>query len=325
MRILAGDIGGTKALFAFVLFEGGRLRILHRRRFASGEAGSLAELAARFLAETGGADRAAFGAAGPVAGDVCAGPNLPWAIDRRELARALHIPRTVLMNDLEAVGYGIEHLDPDDLFTLQEGVPVPEGPIALVGAGTGLGEAFVLRFGETLRVFPTEGGHADFAPRDEIEFGLLRFLKERIGGRVSVERVLSGSGLAAVHDYVAASGLAPVDPAVHEGTEEDPAAVVSGAAIEGRCGACVRALDLFVSIYGAEAGNQALRILARGGVYLAGGIAPRILNKMKDGVFLRAFLDKGRFAEWLRQIPVRVILADRAPLLGAASRAARLP
>ncbi|MFH1680068.1 MAG: glucokinase [Candidatus Eisenbacteria bacterium] len=325
MRILAGDVGGTKTLLALVAFEEGRVRLVHERRFRSDSEGSLGSLASRFLAETGGADRAAFGAAGPVAGGVCRGPNLPWTIDREELARVLGIPRTILLNDFEAVGYGVEHLGPEDLFTLQEGAPVPGGPVALVGAGTGLGEAFVLRIGGAVRVFPTEGGHADFAPRNETEFGILRFLERRIGGRVSVERVLSGSGLAAIYEHVAESGLATADPAVRAEAEgEDPAAVVSRAALEGRCRACVAALDLFASLYGAEAGNQALRILARGGVYIGGGMAPRILEKLKDGVFIRSFLDKGRFSGLLREFPVRVILSERTPLLGAASFAARL-
>jgi glucokinase len=320
VRVLVADVGGTKTLFALVEVAGGRFAFLREKRFESREAESLAELAARFLGEVGGAERAAFAVAAPVTGEVSEGPNLPWKVVRSDLAAAIGIPRTEILNDLEAVGRGIEHLAPEDLFALQEGMFDLESPAALVGAGTGLGEAFLLPFGGRRRVFPTEGGHADFAPRTDLEWDLFRFARERFRGRVSVERILSGSGIALLYDFLVEGGHATPDEEVRGRIAvEDPAAVISRAALEGRCEASVRALDLFASIYGAEAGNLALRILARGGIYLAGGIAPRILEKLREGTFLEAFMDKGRFRPLLHRIPVRVILSPRAPLLGAAA------
>lgn len=324
MRVLVGDVGGTKTLLALVESLGGRFVFLREERFESRVAESLAELAARFLRAAGGAERAAFGIAGPVSGDRCEGPNLPWPVDRLEIARGIGIERTTILNDFEAVGYGIEHLAPEDCFTLQEGSSLPGGPIALVGAGTGFGEAFVLPCGEGRRVFPTEGGHADFAPREEREWQLLEYARDRLGGRVSVERILSGSGLALIYDFVVARGLAAPDEKVRGEVETgDAGAAISRAALEGRSEASAIALDLFVSLYGAEAGNQTLRILATGGVYVAGGIAPKILPKLRDGWFLESFRSKGRFRSFLESVPVRVITSPRAPLLGAAAVAGR--
>ena len=299
MRILAGDVGGTKTLLALVEADRKSLRIIEEKRFESPSCESLPKLVDRFLSAVRGGglvDRACFGVAGPVAGKVIEGPNLPWPVDPRTLGDDIGIEGTTVINDFEAVAYGIEHLTPADVETLQEGEPERNGPIALVGAGTGLGEAFVLWDGVRYQVWPTEGGHADYAPRNALEFGLLLYFRERLRGRVSVERVLSGSGLVAIHDYLIERDIAPEDPTVREQMkEEDGAAVISRAALEGRSEACVRALDLFVDIYGSEAGNQGLRILATGGVYIGGGIAPKILEKLRDGRFLENFREKGRF------------------------------
>ncbi|MFH1278120.1 MAG: glucokinase [Candidatus Eisenbacteria bacterium] len=327
MRILAGDVGGTKTLLALVEREGEKFRVLREERFESRHDETLAGIVNRFLeGERERPDRACVGVAAPVTGNEVVGTNLPWTIDRISIGAEIGILRTAIINDFDAVGYGIAHLAEADFLELQQGTTTPQGPIALLGAGTGLGEAFLLWEGGRYRVHPTEGGHADFAPRNALEFGLFLHLRERLKGRVSVERVLSGSGLAAIYDYLVERDIAPDDASVRTEMErEDPAAVVSRAALEKRSEACVRALDLFTAVYGSEAGNHALRILATGGVYVGGGIAPKIAEKLEDGTFMSHFLDKGRFSPFLETLPVRVILSSRAPLLGAASVAARLP
>lgn len=322
MKILAGDVGGTKTVLGLVVREGGRLRVLREERYESRHDETLAVIVKRFLeGEEERPDRACIGVAAPVTGERVVATNLPWTIDRASIGAEIGIPRTKIINDFDAVGYGLEHLEERDFLTLQEGTATPGGPIALLGAGTGLGEAFLLA-GEDgrYRVHPTEGGHADFAPRNALEYGLLLHIREKLKGRVSVERVISGSGLAAIHDYLVEREIAPDDPGVRAEMEnEDPAAVISRAGLEKRSEACVRALDLFAAVYGAEAGNHALRILATGGVYVGGGIAPKIREKLVDGTFMKNFLDKGRFSCFLETLPVRVILSPHVALLGAAS------
>lgn len=321
MKVLAVDMGGTKTLLALVerSKEGG-LRIVEQRRFESRADDEPGAMARRFLDDLGvTVERACFGVAAPVKGGVVDGPNLPWTIREDSLAAESAIPHVKVINDFEAVGLGIGCLGPDDLATLQEGRPEPDGPIALLGAGTGLGEAFLLRAGGETRVWPTEGGHADFAPRNALEFGLLLYFRERLKGRVSVERILSGSGLAAIYDYLVERDVVDDDRGVcDEMRAEDPAAVVTRHALAGDNEGCVRALDLFLAIYGAEAGNMALRILATGGVYIGGGIAPRIVEKMRGPAFLDSFRDKGRFTPLVERMPVRVILNEKAALFGAA-------
>ncbi len=321
MKILAGDMGGTKTLLALVeRSEEGNLRIVEQKRFESRAEDDPGAMARRFLDDLGvTVERACFGVAAPVTGGAVDGPNLPWTIREETLAARSAIPHVRVINDFEAIGLGLGHLGPDDLATLQEGKPEPGGPVALLGAGTGLGEAFLLRHGGETRVWPTEGGHADFAPRNALEFGLLLYFRERLKGRVSVERILSGGGLAAIYDYLVERNVVDEDRGVRdEMRAEDPAAVVTRRALAGDSEGCVRALDLFLAIYGAEAGNLALRILATGGVTIGGGIAPRIVEKMKGPVFLGPFRDKGRFAWFTERVPVRVVLNEKAALFGAA-------
>lgn len=320
---LVGDIGGTKVLLAIASREAdGRLVLSPPARYASGSWDGLEPLVRDFLGKTGGKPtRASFGLAGPVIEERWSAPNLPWTLHRPSLEGILGMP-VCMLNDFEAAGWGIAELGPDDLVVLQEGQPVAGGPRALIGAGTGLGQA-VLRFQDGRYVpFPTEGGHGEFAARDEREWRLRQFVAHRIGGRVSVERIVAGPGIPLVYEFLRDQGGVPESEVVAaEMTGPDPAATVSRHALAGDDRLCVMSIDLFVSAYGAEAGNFALRTVATGGLYVGGGIAPRILDKLRDDTFLRAFLDKGRLRGLVERIPVRVIVNPNVGLLGAAARA----
>lgn len=320
--ILAGDIGGTNARLALLEPRAGRFTVVALETYASGEHGGLKELLLAFRERHGQRlEAAAFGVAGPVTEGRVATTNLPWVVDAAELARVLGLREVVLMNDLEALAWSVDLLAPEGLAELQAGRPDPRGNRAVIAAGTGLGEVALARVGDRIAVLASEGGHADFAPRTEIEIALLRWLVAR-HGRASWERVLSGPGLHEVYLFLRERGHGE-EPAwlAEELRAGDPAAAISRAALQGRSGVCAEALDLFVSVYGAEAGNLALRSLAAGGVYLGGGIAPRILPWLERPPFLAAFLAKGRLRPLLEDTPVRVILDDRAGLTGAARRA----
>lgn len=323
MRVLAGDIGGTNARLAVVEVEPASLRVLHARVFASAEHAGLDEIVRAFCAETGPAvERAAFGVAGPVQDGECRTPNLPWDVRRRELAAATGIADTALINDFRALGHALPLLGAADLVTLQAGEPDERGVRALIGAGTGLGQAFLIHDGQRYRVLPSEGGHASFAAGSELEWGLARWLAAE-HGHVSWERVLSGPGLVGVYRYLASRPGARENPAVRAEMERgDAAAVITRHALEAGDALCQQALDVFVAAYGAQAGNLALTVLATGGVYLGGGIAPRILRKLEGGGFVRAFRHKGRLSELLARVPVHVIVNPEAGLLGAAAYAA---
>jgi glucokinase len=274
-------------------------------------------------------DAAAFGVAGPVFDGQCRATNLPWHLDERVLQAELNIPRLRLINDFHANALGILALPPEDVEVLQDGPADPDGLIAILGAGTGLGEAVVLpaghgRGGSQPRVVVSEGGHCDFAPRNELEIDLLRHLMRR-HERVSYERVLSGPGLVAIYEFVVSSGLAPEAEVVREELSSgDPGAVIGRRGIEGSDPACVKALDIFVSLYGAEAGNLALKVLPTGGLYIAGGIAPRILEKLKAGGFVKAMTAKGRMSPMLESLRVSVVTNPKAGLIGASRVAAAL-
>lgn len=325
MIVLAGDVGGTNARLATVEIEGRGARIVQPKRYVSHDYPGLAPIVRHFCEETGTRpDRACFGVACPVVGDDCTAPNLPWTINARALAGDIGIRRTTLINDFVAVGYGIETLVPGDLATLQEGTAGPEAPIALIGPGTGLGQGFLIREGDHYRVLASEGGHGDFAPTGDVQAGLLRFLREEFG-HVSWERLLSGRGIANIYRYLLAAKTAPEQPSVRaELEQEDPAAVIARHALDSSDCLSVRAVDLFCEILGAQAGNLALTVVAAGGVYLAGGIAPRLAERLASGPFMAAFRNKGRLSELLSRIPVRVIMNPNAALLGAAAVAARL-
>jgi len=316
--ILAGDVGGTKTRLALFETESpGRLRARDERTYPSREHRDLQEIVARYQREVPAPiERAAFGVAGPVKDGVCVTTNLPWVVEAKSLAALLRLPVAGLLNDLEANAWGLGELGDEDTLTLQAGGTVRAGNSAIIAAGTGLGEAGLFWNGRRHIPFATEGGHADFAPRSTIEDELLIHLRARFG-RVSWERVVSGPGLVEIHDFLAGHPAG----AVEANLGEDRAATISHAALAGTSEVASRALHLFVSMYGAEAGNLALKTLSTAGMYIGGGIAPRIVDRLRTGTFLEAFLDKGRMRPLLEAMPVRVVLNDRTALLGAARQA----
>ncbi len=325
MRILAGDVGGTKTLLAIYEHDAsGTTTELRRERFASRAYASLSEVLRAFLgAGSPGVSRVAFGVAGPVVDGRCAATNLPWRIDARELASDLDVERVRLINDFHAVALGIGVLDASELVVLQDAPIVDGAPVAIVGAGTGLGEAVLLPSRDGPTVLATEGGHADFAPRNEVEMALLRFLLGR-HSRVSYERVLSGPGIVTLWEFVTSTGLAPaLDSTRARLASEDGPAVIGALALSGGDPAATRAVELFVSLYGAEAGNLALKVLPYGGLYVAGGIAGKLLAPMREGAFMRSFLDKGRMRPLLERVRVAVVATPDVGLIGARTAAER--
>lgn len=321
--ILAGDIGGTTTRLGLFDAEGGRPRPVTVRTYSTLGFSGLAHMISAFASEPGvhgaQAEAACFGVAGPVLGDVARLTNVPFQVDAREVAQAFDIPRVALLNDVQAMAYAVPALDASELLTLQAGEPHPNGNVALIAAGTGLGQALLHNVGGRLLPSPSEGGHADYAPRTEREVAVLRELTQRYG-RAEVEQVVSGPGLVNLHRVTHTEPCLAVD----DETQPDAPARIATAAIERRCRGCMDALGLFVDAYGAEAGNLALRCLATGGVYVGGGIAPKILPALTDGRFLNAFLDKGTMRELLARIPLRIILSAEPGLLGAAVFAAGL-
>jgi len=324
MNVLAGDIGGTNARFATVEVTDATIRIVHDRRYPSAGAPGLGPLVRRYLDEAGASpEHACYGIAGPIVDGECRTPNLPWTVSARQIAANSGIARTTIINDFDAVGYGLERLGPADLATLQPGTPVEHGPIALIGAGTGLGEGYLTWDGARYQVHASEGGHVNFAARDAVEWGLRGTLLDEFG-HVSYERILSGAGLTRIYRYLAVTGFAEERPQMRDEMErDDPAAVVTRHAMDGDDPLAVKALDVFISVYGSQAGNLALTLLATGGLFVAGGIAPRILPKLQSGAFIAAFCHKGRLSEVAARIPVHVILSPDVGLLGAAVAAAR--
>lgn len=323
--ILAGDIGGTSTRLALFEVRGGRLSAVRIERYSSPAYRGLDEIVRAFTAVGGlpPIDEACFGVAGPVMNGRAATPNLPWVVEAAALARQLGLPRAWLINDLEANTHGVAALVPADLAVLGPGAPAASGNIAVISAGTGLGEAGAYWDGVRHHPFAGEGGHADFAPQDELQVELFLHLRGKLGGRVSWERVVSGPGLQNIYEFLRDSGRGREPAWLRDAMQrEDPPAMISQAALAGTSELCGRALDLFVTLYGAEAGNLALKLKATGGVYVGGGIAPRISERMKAGSFMEAFRDKGRLRDLLERVPVRIILNDQAALLGAARYAA---
>jgi glucokinase len=321
--ILAGDIGGTNTRLAF--FEGtpDMLKPLVIEVFPSAEHDGPAAIAKKFIDRNKQKiDAACFGIAGAVVDGRVTTPNLPWEVDAREIAAELSLTSVELINDLLANAHGIAMLQPSDFVTINEGAPNAFGNRALISAGTGLGEAGLISEDKGYQPFPSEGGHSDFGPRNELEIELLRYLIERFS-RVSYERVLSGPGLFNIYQFLRDTGRG-VEPAslTEELKQGDPSATIAKAALDGAYEICVQALDIFVSIYGAEAGNLALKLVATGGTFVGGGIAPKILAKLRGPVFMDAFKSKGRLTGLLEDIPVRVITNDKTALLGAGRVAA---
>ncbi len=310
--ILAGDIGGTNTRLAF--FDGPQPREI--QVFGNAKYPSLAAIVTEYLAaHQQTIEAACFGIAGPVRHGVVEATNLPWKVHAGQLAADIGIKDVRLLNDLEANAYGIAALGDSDLAVLREGDYDPRGNRALVSAGTGLGEAGLIAVDDRHIPFASEGGHADFAPRNSSEVDLFKYLAQRFG-HVSYERILSGPGLVNIYDFCRDTGLAE-EPQwlAQEIAAGDPAAAITHNVHKSEL--CALAMDLFIGVYGAEAGNIALRLLATGGVYLGGGIAPKIVEKLREPAFLKAFDEKGRVAKLLATIPVRVILNDKTALLGA--------
>jgi glucokinase len=322
--ILAGDIGGTKTHLALFSPEGEKLQPRLEKTFPSKQYPGLEPVVEEFLAGNKvSISRTAFGVAGPVVDGKVKTPNLPWVIDAAKIAQLFKVGPVALINDLEAGAYGIFTLEPHELFTLNGGVSGRRGNRVLIAAGTGLGEAILYDDGRHYHPMASEGGHGDFAPRDETEIDLLRYLIKKFG-HVSYERVVSGPGIANIYAFLRDSDRVDEPGWLKEkiAAAADASAVISQEGLAGNSAISVQTLDLFVSVYGAEAGNLAVRGKAIGGVYVGGGIAPKLLAKLKDGTFMRAFLDKGRYRQLLSSIPVRVILNDQAALQGAAFYAA---
>jgi glucokinase len=322
--ILAGDVGGTKVHLALYNFEGGKLKPVRDEKVPSQEFASLDAVVQSFL-KAGEREQivaACFGCPGPVRDGRIKLTNLPWTLDQHDLAKALSIQHIFLINDLEATGYGIPELAPESLVTLHEGDAAAVGHRGLIAAGTGLGEALLIWDGKKHRPIPSEGGHCDFAARDDREIGLLQYLRKTLNGHVSWERVVSGIGIKNIYAYLRdVEKVEEPEWLRNRMKTEDPNAVIGQCAEDGSSRLCFETMQVFAAAYGAETGNIALKVLATGGMYLGGGIAPKMLKTLRAGGFMQAFLDKGRLSPVLESIPVRVILDETCALLGAAAYA----
>jgi glucokinase len=325
MRVLAGDIGGTKTALAIIEIGTAGQSVLRLERYPSGEYPGLEEIVEEFLAPERALPKAAgFGVAGPVRGGRARITKLPWRIEQGRLARRTGVRSVALLNDFVAAALGLPYLKPRQLTTLARGRAEPNAPMAILGAGTGLGQAAVVRVGVYYEVVPSEGGHVDFGPRNPLEDRLVVFLRRKFG-RATRDRILSGGGLVLLYDFLRGDGLARESPGVRRKLDEsaDRAAVISRFGLDGRDPLSRGALELFVSIYGSEAGNLAMQYRATGGVYIGGGIAPKILKALRRPAFLEAFRRKPPMEELLARIPVRVVLDARLGLYGAAGAAYR--
>ena len=330
MHVLAGDIGGTKTLLQIAECRAGRCRAIREQRFDSGAYDNLPSILHQFLRDEKKKTikAACFGIAGPIQettkGQSVKVTNLPWEIRTRDIKRQFKFPKLCLINDFQAIGYGIEAMRKKDLVVLQKGERVKHGPRAVIGAGTGLGQGILVWNRDHYVPVATEGGHANFAPTNELQLDLTRNLL-RTAGRTSWELLLSGHGLVELYVFLKARGDAPESPSVAMAMQAgDPATAITQAALEHGDRLANQVLDLFVDLYGAQAGNLALTAGARGGVYVAGGIAPKIISRLTDGRFMHAFLNKGRMAPLLAAVPVQVVMDSNVGLTGAAIVASRL-
>jgi glucokinase len=319
MKIIAGDVGGTKTLLQLREFSGASWQTRLERRYESGMYPAFDALLREFFALINGpVSTACFAVAGPVVGRRASITNLPWVIDADEISRTFSIPRVVLVNDFYAVAAGVPLLSDQDRVSVHAGVRDLSFPVALVGAGTGLGEAVLVPTLSGWQVVSSEGGHCDFAPLDDEQGRLLSALRRRYG-HVSYERILSGQGLVNIFSFLRDESPEQEEPL---GADEDAAVQIAKMAAAGDALAA-RTFEIFIDVYGAEAGNLALKVLARGGVYIAGGIAAKNLPRFTDGRFVRSFLAKGRMTELMKRIPVDVIINQNVGLIGAADLAAR--
>lgn len=343
--LLAGDIGGTKSILKLVeISVEGALHALYEATYSSGQYPDLVPIVQQFLGSaaqqlgsTPAPQKACFAIAGPVVNNTAKLTNLTWSLEAKRLEQELGIAPISLINDFAAVGYGVLGLSNSDLYTLQVGKHQPDAPMGVIGAGTGLGEGFLIQQGGLMSVFATEGGHTDFAPRSELEFQMLKYLRDKHNiQRVSVERVVSGQGIVAIYQFLRDRHAASESPEIGQvirtweaaaGQSDktvDPAATISTAALEKRDRLCEQTMQIFVEAYGAEAGNLALKLLPYGGLYIAGGIAAKILPLIQEGSFLYAFTDKGRVSSLLERVPVHIVMNPQVGLIGAAVCAARL-
>lgn len=325
ITVLAGDIGGTKAELAVYSSQSGLRRPLAKEKFPSRDYSGLEAIIEKFLSTHNiHIDRAAFGVAGPVVGGRAKITNLPWVMEEASLAQTLGLQSVCLLNDVTAFANAVSVLTENDLHVIQEANPATGGTMAVVAPGTGLGEAFLVLDGAGYRAFASEGGHTDFAPSDPEQSGLLAFLANRYD-HVSYEHVCSGMGLANIYEYFKDTGHTgdPDCPVGQVPAGQDPVPEIIKSALDKNqaCNLCQKTLEMFVTVLGAEAGNMALKTMSTGGVYLAGGIPPRILTLLESGAFLEAFVRKGRMTELMKKIPVYVILHPEAALLGAARHA----
>jgi glucokinase len=325
MQILAADVGGTNTRLAhYQVASTSDLVLLDERVFSSTAAANLSAIVSQFLDQLGDykIERACIGIAGPVIDQTCNTTNLPWRVSAAQIRDHFGFGQAWLMNDLEANAWGIEALQESDFFILNSGREQRQGNRSIISAGTGLGEAGITWNGLAYQPFASEGGHTDFSPATVLEFELHHWLAERYG-HVSWERLVSGPGLENLYHFLLEHGGQPIPEEISRLiSQRGVAPAVSHAALEGRDPLCLETLDLFLHLYGREAGNHALKMMATGGVYLGGGIAPRILSRLKNGPFLQAFFDKGRMRPLMETMPIRVILNDKAALLGAARYAA---
>lgn len=320
MMLLAGDIGGTKTVLALYDPQVGPRQPFHRTVYPSGQFDSLESIVDTYLqAYPRAISHAAFGVAGPIVEGRAEITNLPWVVDRRRLAKRFSLQEVHLLNDLEAVATAVPILVGEDVVVLNEGKPDPKGAIGVIAPGTGLGEGFLVWAAESYRAFPCEGGHTDFAPVGDLQQALLAYLQKKLE-HVSYERVCSGIGIPNLYDFLRDSGRyeEPRDLARRLREAHDRTPVIVDAAKSNKAPICVATVELFVDILAREAGNLALKILATGGVYLGGGIPPRILPQLQGGAFLDAFASKGRFRELLKKVPVKVICRHDTGLLGVA-------
>lgn len=322
MKVLAGDIGGTKTDLAIFEVNGSKLESLAEEKYPSSDYDSLDAIVEKFVKDHGHTPEwGSFGIAGPVRNGIAKTMNLPWVVDAQKMENEIGFKKVWLLNDLEANAWGISALEEKDFLVLNAGKPDPDGNASIISAGTGLGEAGLYWDGEKLCPFASEGGHSSFSPGTDQEIALLKFLLKRYAddGHVSWERAVSGMGIGNIYDFLCEEqGVQTPDWLAEEISRGDKAASISKAAGDSRCPLCTETLNFFVHLYGAEAGNQALKIKATAGVYIGGGIAPRNLDQFRDSTFMDSFCAKGRMEQMMRDMPVKIILNQRTALYGSA-------
>ncbi len=319
MKIVAGDIGATKTRLGLFNVNEGAISTIEERQYSSRDFAQFGQIIGTFLDQVGNAcDAISIGIAGPVSNGECVTTNLPWRISAQQIADDYQVNQVFLLNDLEATAWGLGALEKKDFHTLNQGEPANGGNRAIIAAGTGLGQAGLFWDGKQYRPFASEGGHCDFAPGNALEIELLLYLGERYD-HVSWERIVSGMGLVNLYQFLLHHRKARQPGWLRDEMEQgDSAAAISRAALAERCAICIETIDLFIHLYGVEAGNQALKVMATGGVYIGGGIAPKLLESITSPRFFQGFCSKGRMKPLMASIPIKIILNDKAALYGPA-------